>query len=361
MFQSIIARHYCDCAEKWKGKVTETEPRASASSFVVEALSAKPLAHARGSVEIPARMLPAFLTTILFSVSIVCATRSAKLLGGTEANFWRITLATFFLAIWAHTFGQGLGGASFPLFFISGVIGVGADVFLFQGLPRLGSRLTSLIIQCVSALAAAVIEWLWLGTTLSAAQVAACCTILVGVAIALAPGEHLKLSRQQLTLGIGFCILAALGNGYGAVLSRKAFAVAREAHQNIDGGTAGYQRLIGGLLVAGISVLIVKRRDILAQFTHVDPPRLPSGEKYRTAWMWVAFNALAGQTLGASTFQWALKTTPTGLVMALVSTTPLVIIPFAWKFEGERAHRRSVIGGAIAVAGAIALVLVGHK
>src|SRR5204862_144380 len=72
-------------------------------------------------------MLPAFITTILYSISIISATRSAKMLGGTEANFWRITVAAFSLALWAYTFAMGMGGVSFPLFFISGVIGVGAS------------------------------------------------------------------------------------------------------------------------------------------------------------------------------------------------------------------------------------------
>ncbi|MGZ5543159.1 MAG: EamA family transporter [Limisphaerales bacterium] len=182
-------------------------------------------------------MFPSFLTTILYSISTICATRSAKTLGGTEANFWRITVATFCLGVWAYTFGLGLTGVAFPLFFISGVIGVGSDVFLFQGLPRLGSRLTSLLVQCGTALAGATIEWS-LGTKLTFPQIAACSTILLGVAIALAPGEHLTISRQQFLWGIGFCVLAAVGNGFGAVLSRKGFAIAAAAHQPIDVGTA---------------------------------------------------------------------------------------------------------------------------
>ena len=36
-------------------------------------------------------MFAAFLTTILFSISVVCGHRSAKLIGGTEANFWRLS------------------------------------------------------------------------------------------------------------------------------------------------------------------------------------------------------------------------------------------------------------------------------
>jgi drug/metabolite transporter (DMT)-like permease len=306
-------------------------------------------------------MLPALITTILYSISTICATRSAKMLGGTEANFWRITVATFCLGLWAYTFGVGLAGVAFPLFFISGMIGVGSDVFLFQGLPRLGSRLTSLLVQCGTAFAGAAIEWLWLGTKLTFPQIAACTTILVGVTIALAPGEHLRIPRKQFLFGIGFSVLAATGNGFGAVLSRKGFAMAANAHQPIDVGTAGFQRLAGGLIICGLALLIVKRRELVAQVVHPEAPRVPSRAKWKSAWFWVVANGLAGQTFGMCFFNWALKTTPTGLVLALVSTTPLVIIPFAWKFEGDKAHRRSIIGGAIAVAGVIALVFVGRR
>ncbi|MDB6057843.1 MAG: protein of unknown function transrane, partial [Verrucomicrobiales bacterium] len=233
------------------------------------------------------------------------------MLGGTEANFWRIAVATLSLGLWAYTFGLGLAGISFPLFFISGVIGVGSDVFLFQGLPRLGSRLTSLLVQCGTAVAGATIEWLWLGTTLTLTQTLACCTILVGVAIALAPGTHFVLSRKQWSWGIGFCVVAAVGNGFGAVLSRKGFAMAASAHQPIDVGTAGFQRLVGGLIVCGLALLIVKRRELVAQFVHPEAPRVPSSEKWKKAWFWVVANGLAGQTLGMCCFNWALKTTPT--------------------------------------------------
>jgi drug/metabolite transporter (DMT)-like permease len=304
-------------------------------------------------------VLAAILTTFLFATSVVCATQSAKLLGGTEANFWRLALATGFLAIWAYSFGQGASGDSFPVFLTSGVIGVGADVFLFQALPRIGSRLSLLIIQCFSAIFAAALEWLWLGTRLTPSQAAACAVILVGVAVALAPGEHLKVPRARLTAGIAFGMLAAFGNGFGAVLSRKAYAVAALARQDIDGATAAYQRLIGGLFVAAVCLLVVKRREVLAQMTNAPPPRVPGMEKWRRAWPWVLANGFAGQTLGVTCYQWALKTTPTGLVLAIVATAPLVVIPFARVFEYEPIAPRSVIGGVVAVGGAILLIATG--
>jgi drug/metabolite transporter (DMT)-like permease len=44
-------------------------------------------------------------------------------------------------------------------------------------------------------------------------------------------------------------------------------------------------------------------------------------------------------------------------VLPIVATTPLVIIPLSYLLEGERPSRRSLAGGAIAVAGAVALAL----
>jgi drug/metabolite transporter (DMT)-like permease len=55
--------------------------------------------------------------------------------------------------------------------------------------------------------------------------------------------------------------------------------------------------------------------------------------------------------------QLALESTPAGIVFAILAITPIVIIPFALVLEGERPTPRSLIGGAIAVAGVIALAL----
>ena len=304
-------------------------------------------------------MFAALLTTVLFSISVVCGHRSAKLIGGTEANFWRLTCATLFLAIWSYGFGIGLAGNAFPVFLLSGILGIGiGDVALFQALPLLGSRLSLLLIQCLTAPFGALIEWIWLGTTLSASQILCGLTILAGVGLALTPGHHLKLARRELIYGTLFSTLAALGGACGAVLSRKAYGIAQASKQPIDGGNAAFQRITGGLLVGGICLLIVKRSDFRVE---ASAPRGLTVEaakkKWLAVWPWVLMNSLAGQTLGVSCMQWALETTPTGVVLAIIAMTPIVVIPFALVFEGERPTARSLGGGAIAVAGAIALTL----
>jgi len=296
-------------------------------------------------------MLPALLTTLLWSVSVVCATRSTRYLGSAVANLTRLCLATVLLGLWAHGFGKGLGGAGLRFFLWSGFVGFGlGDLALYEALPRIGSRLTLLLMQCLAAPIGALLEWFWLGTTLSVAQCVAGLAILLGVAVALAPGDHFHLDRKHLFSGTIFGVLAAIGLGGGAVLSRKAFQVAAQAGQSMDGGTAAYQRILGGIGVAVIYFALLRRRDRQA----ATAPRM----EWHKAWPWVVVNTLGGPVLGVGCYQWALSTTPSGIVLPIVATLPLTVIPFAWRFEGDRPGARSVIGGIIAVAGVIALTLV---
>lgn len=308
-------------------------------------------------------MFAAFLASLLYAISVACGYRSAKLIGGAEANLWRLACASLFLGIWAYGRGIGLSGPAFPIFLLSGLVGIGVGDFgLFQALPRLGSRLSALMNQCLAAPMAALIEWIWLGTTLRLVQILCGLLILTGVAIALAPGGHLKLSRRTMIVGILFSVLAALGNSFGVVLSRKAYAVTNGAGVSIDGGSAAFQRILGGLAIAAVFVLIVKRQAFKIQA--LAPPELiveASKKKWRAVWPWVLVNSLAGQTLGVSCMQWALETTESGIVLAIVSITPITIIPVAYVLEKERPTLHSILGGIIAVAGVIALTLSGHR
>src|SRR5207245_316043 len=139
--------------------------------------------------------------------------------------------------------------------------------------------------QCLTAPFGALIEWLWLGTTLSTAQILCGLTALAGVGIALLPGKHLALSARDLRSGTLFCVIAALGGAYGAVLSRKAYVIAHSAAQPIDGANAAFQRIIGGLLVAGLCLLVVKRREFRVQSrAPCDLVAEASRKKWRAVW-----------------------------------------------------------------------------
>jgi len=301
-------------------------------------------------------MLAALLTTLLFATSAICGYRTAKQVGGIEANFWRITLATIFLTIWAFTFGAGFSGAP-EWFILSGLFGIGlGDSAYFQALPRLGSRRTVLLMQCLTAPFAALIEWLWLGTKLNLPEIFCIAVILIGVAIALAPGDHLKISARDWKIGLIASLFAALGGALGAVIIRKGYGAIQTAGLNVDSGTTGYQRVLGGILIPTITLIIFKWRSAPAHGGLFEQKTLAvSREKWVRIWPWVLANALAGQTLGVTCMQWALKTTPAAVVAAIIATTPLVLLPMTRIVEGEKIGFRSLLGALIAVGGVIGL------
>ena len=305
-------------------------------------------------------MLAAFLTTLLFATSAICGYRTAKQVGGVEANFWRITLATIFLTVWAFTFGHGFMGAP-EWFMLSGLFGIGlGDSAYFQALPRLGSRRTILLVQCLTAPFAALIEWVWLGTRLNLPEILCVGVILAGVAIALAPGDHMKITRREWKIGLTASIFAALGAALGAVVIRKGYAAIAAAEMQVDAGTTGYQRVLGGILIPTIALLIFKSRSAHAHGPAFAGDTLQiSRDKWVRIWPWVLINALSGQTLGVTCMQWALQTTQAGIVTAIIATTPIVLLPMTRIIEGEKIGWRSLVGALVAVGGVIALTYFG--
>ncbi|HEX2855702.1 MAG TPA: DMT family transporter [Opitutaceae bacterium] len=235
-------------------------------------------------------------------------------------------------------------------------------------------------------------EWVWLGTTLRLDQIGWGVVILAGVVTALyptkakraadsaeragqlaasdtaarpdsggnatdggaAPGNgravvppHTGLARS----GLFLAFLAAVGQGVGAVISRKANALTALAGEPIDGMTAAYQRIVGGLAITvvyfAVRSLLIKKPDA--------PPAKPA--KSWRDYLCIPANALCGAVLGVSCYQWALATTPSGIVLPIVATAPLVIVPLNYLIDDEETPLRSFIGGAIAVGGVIALTL----
>jgi drug/metabolite transporter (DMT)-like permease len=303
-------------------------------------------------------MFAALLAALLFSISAICGYRSSRQVGGAEANFWRIAIAVFCLGLWAHIFGGGLAGAAFTLFVISGFCGIGlGDTGYFQALPRLGSRRTVLLTQCFIPPFAILIEWLWLGTELTRVEFFCVAVILTGVVVALAPSDHAKIPPRQLWIGVAFAVFAAVCSAFGAVLSRKAYAVAHAAGEFPDPGTTSYQRVLGGILIPAIILIVVKSRSARAHGGVFEEKTFNvSREKWRRIWPWVLGNSLAGQTLGVTCVQWALEKTPTGIVMTIVAATPILLLPMTRIVEKEKIGVRSLLGAVVAVGGVIGLI-----
>lgn len=299
-------------------------------------------------------MFASFLAALFFALNATCASHSVRSLGPLRANLGRLAVAAVVLGLFAHLLGGGFSSSSVPWFFLSGLIGMGlGDLGVYGALPLLGSRITVLMTQCLAAPLAALGEWFWLGTELTALQVAWGLLILTGVAIAITPSKASPPRVKLQPVGFLFGFLAACGQGFGALVSRKGVNVATAAGESVQnatfGLTAAYQRILAGFvfIIAWFALLHLLRRT-------------PAGGQAAPVWRgrtwgWMVANGLAGPVLGVGCYQWALATTPSGIVLPIAATAPLLSIPIAFWLEGDRPPRRAIAGGVLAVAGCIAL------
>ena len=235
-------------------------------------------------------------------------------------------------------------------------VGIG-DYAYFYALPKLGPRTTALFNQCLMAPFGALIEWAWLGVHPNAKQGLFCAITILGVCVALQPPNHSHPHQRITLLGVLLAMIGAAGGAAGAVISRKAFDVVKAGGLHLDGVTAGFQRMLGGLTVS-LAVYSLLRYTHQRMQTDLKSEGNPAPlKKPRQIWPWVLANALAGQTLGVSCMQWALATNPSALVLVVVSTTPVLVIPLARIFEGEPITPRAVLGTSVAVGGVAGLIL----
>lgn len=299
-------------------------------------------------------MLASFLAAFFFALNATCAGRSVGLSGPARANTGRLIVAALVLGGFAHTLGHGFDSVSVGWFALSGIIGMGlGDLGVYGALPLLGARLTVLMTQCLAAPLAALGEWLWLGTRLTAAQILWGLLILAGVALALAPSKASPPRVRVRPVGFLLGLLAACGQGFGALVSRKGVNVADAAGEAAQtaafGITAAYWRILAGL------AFVLVWFGLLRWLGRLPPAPDAAGVSRGRIAGWMVVNGLAGPVLGVGCYQWALATTPSGIVLPIAATAPLIAIPLAYWFEGDRPTLRAILGGVVAVAGCVAL------
>jgi drug/metabolite transporter (DMT)-like permease len=292
-------------------------------------------------------MLPAFATLVFFAITPVLAKRAAERQGSLPANFWRLVAAALVLGAWSWLRGAVVPATVQPWLLLGGVAGFGVGgIALFVALPRLGATLTNLLVQCGAALAAVIIERIWLGVTVTPLQLLAALATIAGVAVGLMPTALPRLPRSSFRRGLAWAVVSALGQGAGAVISRKAFVVAAALRYNVDPGAAAFVRVLGGLLPAYLAlgaIVALRREERIAK----------SG-----AWPWIFANALTGPVLGVTCYQWALRAAPATVVQPIVAAAPLLTAPLAILLAGSPAPRASYYAGAaLAASGAAVLVL----
>lgn len=306
-------------------------------------------------------MLASILTAFFYAASGICGRRSAVAFGSLRGNSLRLGLASLILAVVT----QGAAGlewssVSTQRLLWSGAVGFGlGDVALFLAYTRLGARLTLLLNLCSAPVFGAVGDWLLLGVGVSGPQVAATAMILLGVSLAI--GLHggaggIFLSKPKLFTGVVFALLAGLGQGGGASLSRFAHAAMRMEEHMVPAVQQALVRMLPGLLFTLVLWGAV------ASYRSVRRVAVEGGaERYPHRWWWLLGAAMFGPVLGVSCFQWALVQVPALVVLSITATTPILIMPLSAIIDHDRAGRRAILGSVIAVAGVVLMVWVARR
>jgi|TARA_B110001454_G_scaffold146183_1_gene135695 drug/metabolite transporter (DMT)-like permease len=291
----------------------------------------------------------AIITAILFAFSAVFNTRITKLLDEVSANYYRLLIACLILGVLTAIFQP----SSFhPLasswLLLSGVVGFGlGDIALFAAFSRIGSRLTILINFSLSAIVGAFADWLVLDDAIGIWQWGSIIIILCGLGIALLSSKNPEIRQGSFRLGIIAALIAGVGQGIGASISRHAEKIADSSGIVINGVSQAFQRVSAGLFCLALVWLWKRARGKLSQ---------PSSNK-KTIAGWLILAAIFGPVLGVSCLQQSLKTLTSGEAMAVTATSPLLLIPLAYFFEGDRIRPLALSGAFLGVGGVIIMAL----
>ena len=293
-------------------------------------------------------MIFAITTALLFAFSAICNTRVSRAMDQITANLLRLTTAAILLGIITFLFYPESFQFEASLWLaLSGLIGFGiGDIALFIALSRIGSRLTILINFCTATVIGAFADKLLLNDSITFRTWSFICLVLIGLIIALLPTKNSLTFLKGKGLGMITALIAGIGQGVGATTSRIAENKALENGLSISAASQAFQRVFAGMIFLLIIHIIKKK--IFTSGTDSGTSKV---------FHWLVFAAIFGPVLGVTCFQQSLKTMTSGESMAIISTSPLILIPLAYFFEQDTPTKKSIFGTLLAIFGVIGITL----
>ena len=220
------------------------------------------------------------------------------------------------------------------LLLLSGILGIGfGDTAYFNALNCIGARRT-LLLETLAPSLSALLALLFLQERLSSTAWWGIGLTLAGVFWVVAERVPTAHPHFRPWRGLGFGLLAALGQSIGAVLSRAALS-----GTEIDPLWSTLIRLVGGTIVLAIWVAVRQ-----------SPREMLKPVQSRRLFTVVAGTAFISTYLGIWLQQISLKYAATGVAQALTNTSPLFILPIAL-WMGEKVSLRAILGVAISLVG----------
>ncbi len=282
--------------------------------------------------------LAALTAALCVAISNLLSPSAIRHFGPIVFNCWRLSAALVALAAVATLRGSWslFSFADLTALVASSLIGIViGDSAVYAAMARLGPRRTALL-YATNAPFAALLGFVVLGETLSAAKLSGIALAVVGVWIAIAYRDAGSVGlweevHGRLSTGVSFGLLGGLGAAAAALIARPVMAA------GADSATAAVVRGAAGLLGLGI----------LAHYRGFRG-RSPVGIRIVTI---AALSGLLGMGAGMTLVLFALSMRPTGIVTTLASTTPVLLLPLLWLVSGKKPAPQAWLGAVLAVAG----------
>jgi drug/metabolite transporter (DMT)-like permease len=270
-----------------------------------------------------------------------------KTFGALQVNLYRLPLALLLLSITYFTFWGDINVTIGTVAWLSasGIVGLAiGDTFLFQAMVKIVARLSMVLLSLAPPITA-ISAYLFLNESISFFGIIGIGTTVLGVIWVVAERiPNTKGRRKNISIrGLLWGILAALGQAVGLIFAKKGLCT--EIHALL----ATWIRMAGATAILWpLTLLTGKIKNPLFLF-----------KKDRTALKLVVAGTFFGPFLGVTSSLISVKYTHTGIAATLMSTVPVVMIPFLILIEKERPTFRAVMGAAITVIG-IAIIFL-HK
>lgn len=283
--------------------------------------------------------LAALGAAFLWALSAVIYAHLGQKIPPLALNLSKGIIAIAFIALTLLVQGNywpaDMNGVAVGCLLLSGVIGIGlGDTFYFEALNHLGARRT-LLLEALAPPLSALIALLFLREALSLGAWMGIFLTVLGVSWVIServPGT--TVNAEHSLRGVGFALVSALAQASGAVLSRAALA-----DTAISPLWSTLLRLIGCVVVLLLWIPLKKNSQVAFK-----PVR------FQQLLGIIIITALFSTYLGILLQQTALKYTATGIAQALLSTSPLFVLPIAISM-GEIVSPRAFLGVLVALGG----------
>jgi len=291
-------------------------------------------------------------TALLWSIAAMAWSTAGRRVGAMAVSTIRITAATLImLALHWLFFGRpwptDMPRESLLLLAGSGALAAGfGDMLWFRSLVVLGPRVGMLIMSLCPVATAVLAYATPMRETLGATQIAGMLLTVAGVAWVIAEGRKRQSWQRphgSTFAGGVFCaVTSTILVAAGMVMSRMALA-----------GRADVSAFSGSLVrVAAASVFA-----LLAMLATGRAGQLVAAVKNARAMRIILAGTVVGPVVGIWLSQVAIKLAPSGVATALIGTSPVMMVPLAYLFFGERPTASAVAGAVLATAGVAVMIV----